>query len=63
MRLPTNAHVAIVDGKNFIVMRNSGQPLEPKLGAAEKPDLSATNFSAGVAAVASKGVSGPRDPA
>ena len=48
MRLPTNAHVAIVDGENFIVMRNSGQPLEPKLGAAEKPDLSATNFSAGV---------------
>ena len=48
MRLPTNAHVAIVDGENFIVMRNSGQPLEPKLGAAEKPDLSASNFSAGV---------------
>tara|TARA_B100000929_G_scaffold252809_1_gene213396 strand:- start:335 stop:742 length:408 start_codon:yes stop_codon:yes gene_type:complete len=48
MRLPSNAHVAIVDGENFTVMRNSGQPLEPKLGSAEKPDLSATNYSAGV---------------
>ena len=48
MRLPSNAHVAIVDGTNFTVMRNTGKPLEPKLGSAEKPDLSATNFSAGV---------------
>ncbi|MBO6527982.1 host attachment protein [Erythrobacter sp.] len=48
MRLPSNAHVAIVDGENFTVMRNSGKPLEPKLNAAQKPDLSATNFSAGV---------------
>ena len=48
MRLPSNAHVAIVDGENFTVMRNPGQPLEPKLGSAEKPDLSATNYSAGV---------------
>ncbi len=48
MRLPNNAHVAIVDGQNFTVMRNTGQPLEPRLGNADKPDLSATNFSAGV---------------
>ena len=48
MRLPSNAHVAIVDGENFTVMRNTGQPLEPKLGSAAKPDLSATNYSAGV---------------
>ena len=48
MRLPSNAHVAIVDGKNFTVMRNTGQPLEPKLSSADKPDLSASNFSAGV---------------
>ena len=48
MRLPTNAHVAIVDGENFTVMRNTGQPLEPRLGSAEKPDLASTNFSAGV---------------
>ena len=48
MRLPNNAHVAIVDGENFIVMRNSGTALEPKLGSSEKPNLSVTNFSAGV---------------
>ena len=48
MRLPNNAHVAIVDGENFSVMRNGGAPLEPKLDRAEKPDLSATNYSAGV---------------
>ena len=29
MRLPHNAHVAIVDGENFIVMRNTGQPSNP----------------------------------
>ena len=48
MRLPKNAHVAIVDGENFTVMRNGGAPLEPKLDRAEQPDLSATNYSAGV---------------
>ena len=48
MRLPNNAHVAIVDGENFTVMRNGGAPLEPKLDRAEQPDLSATNYSAGV---------------
>lgn len=48
MKLPHKAHVAIVDGENFTVMRNGGQPFEPKLEGAEKPDLKATNFSAGV---------------
>ena len=48
MRIPSNAHVAIVDGENFTVMRNGGAPLEPKLDRAEQPDLSATNYSAGV---------------
>lgn len=48
MRLPNNAHVAIVDGENFSVMRNGGAPLEPKLDRAEHPDLTATNYSAGV---------------
>ena len=48
MKLPYKAHVAIVDGENFIVMQNNGQPFEPKLEGAQKPDLSATNFSAGV---------------
>ena len=48
MKLPHKAHVAIVDGENFIVMQNGGQPFEPKLENAQKPDLSATNYSAGV---------------
>ncbi|MDG6079113.1 attachment protein [Erythrobacter litoralis] len=48
MNLPHKAHVAIVDGEKFIVMRNSGQSLDPKLENAEKPNLSTTNYSAGV---------------
>lgn len=48
MKLPHKAHVAIVDGENFTVMRNAGQPFEPKLESAQRPDLAATNFSAGV---------------
>ena len=48
MKLPNKAHVAIVDGENFIVMRNEGQMFEPRLKPVDKPDLSATNFSAGV---------------
>ena len=48
MKLPHKAHVAIVDGENFTVMQNTGQPFEPKLEGAQKPDLDATNFSAGI---------------
>ncbi len=48
MKLPHKAHVAIVDGENFVLMRNSGQPFEPKLEGAQKPDLTASNYSAGV---------------
>lgn len=48
MRCPHNAHVAIADGERFLIMKNTGQPLDPKLEMVEEPDLSATNFSAGV---------------
>lgn len=48
MKLPHKAHVALVDGTTFTVMRNNGTPFEPKLESATKPDLAATNFSAGV---------------
>lgn len=48
MRLPKNAHVAVVDGERFVILRNEGAPLEPKLGKAEEIDVTATNFSAGV---------------
>ena len=48
MKLPHKAHVAVVDGENFLIMQNTGQPLEPKLSKAQRPDLEATNYSAGV---------------
>ena len=48
MKLPHNAHVAIVDGERFLLMKNTGQPFEPKLEMVEEPDLDPTNFSAGV---------------
>ncbi len=48
MKLPHKAHVAIVDGEHFTLMRNTGQPFEPRLENVEKPDLTASNFSAGV---------------
>lgn len=48
MKLPHNAYVAIVDGENFILMQNTGQPFEPSLENITKPDLAPTNFSAGV---------------
>lgn len=48
MKLPNKAHVAVVDGENFIVMQNTGQIFEPKLKKLEKPNLEITNFSAGV---------------
>lgn len=48
MKVPHNAHVAVVDGESFLLFRNTGQPFEPKLESLGNPDLSPTNFSAGV---------------
>lgn len=48
MRLPHKAHLAIVDGENFVLMRNAGTPDQPSLEQVAKPDLSTSNFSAGV---------------
>ncbi|MHA6332610.1 baeRF12 domain-containing protein [Qipengyuania sp. CAU 1752] len=48
MKCPHNAHVAVVDGERFIVMKNVGQPLDPRLEVVEEPDLKASNYSAGV---------------
>lgn len=48
MKVPHNAHVAIVDGTKFLVMRNTGPMFEPKLEKATTPDVDATNFSAGI---------------
>lgn len=48
MKLPHNAHVALLDGENFTLYRNDGQLFEPKLVEIAKPSLDVTNFSAGV---------------
>lgn len=48
MKLPHNAHVALLDGENFTLFRNTGQLFEPKLVEDDKPALEPTNFSAGV---------------
>jgi protein required for attachment to host cells len=48
MKLPHNAHAALVDGEHFTLFRNTGQMFEPKLSQESKPDLDPTNFSAGV---------------
>lgn len=48
MKLPHNAHVALLDGENFTLYRNDGQLFEPKLVEIDRPSLDVTNFSAGV---------------
>ena len=48
MKIPHQALVALANGERFVLMRNLGQPLEPKLQRLEELDLELTNFSAGV---------------
>ncbi|RKF21608.1 attachment protein [Altericroceibacterium spongiae] len=48
MKCPHKAHVAVVDGTRFVIMRNKGQVFEPKLETVCTPNLETTNFSAGV---------------
>ena len=48
MKLPHNAHVAVVDGNRFMLLQNTGQPFEPSLKMVEQPSLDPSNFSAGV---------------
>ena len=48
MRIPHNALVALANGEKFLVMRNVGLPLEPRLEHVANLDLELTNFSAGV---------------
>jgi protein required for attachment to host cells len=39
MKVPHNAHVAVVDGERFKLMRNVGQIFEPKLEVVAEPSL------------------------
>jgi protein required for attachment to host cells len=48
MKIPQHALVALANGERLIIMRNVGQPFEPKLEKVSEPDLLLTNFSAGV---------------
>ena len=48
MRVPHMAHVALVDGERFVLMRNVGQIFEPKLELVAEPDLATGDYRAGV---------------
>ena len=48
MTVPHKALVALANGERFLLMRNVGQPFEPKLEKVGDLDLELTNFSAGV---------------
>jgi protein required for attachment to host cells len=48
MILPANAHVAVVDGERFLLMRNRGTLVEPKLQLEAEPEVSEHNKSAGM---------------
>ena len=48
MKVPHKALVALANGERFLMMRNVGQPFEPKLEKVGEIDLELTNFSAGV---------------
>ncbi len=48
VKIPHKAHVALVDGERFVLLRNNGQIFEPSLQQVAEPTLDPTNFSAGV---------------
>jgi protein required for attachment to host cells len=48
MKVPHKALIALANGERFLMMRNVGQPFEPKLEKISDLDLELTNFSAGV---------------
>ena len=48
MKIPPGAHVAVVDGERFLLMRNRGSAFEPELVCEAEPEVSETNHSAGV---------------
>lgn len=48
MRLPHKAHLAIVDGSRFMLMQNVGSHIEPSLKEIASPEVTGSNFSAGV---------------
>lgn len=47
MKIPDGAHVAVVDGENFIWLRNKGDVVNPQLSALDAPELDLTNRNQG----------------
>ena len=47
MKIPHQALIALANGERLVIMRNVGQPFEPKLEKVSEPDLLLTNFNAG----------------
>jgi protein required for attachment to host cells len=47
MKVPHKALVALANGERLMIMRNVGQPFEPRLEKVSELDLELTNFSAG----------------
>jgi protein required for attachment to host cells len=48
MILPANAHVAVVDGQHFLLMRNRGTATEPRLETEAAPEVAMSNKNAGM---------------
>jgi protein required for attachment to host cells len=48
MQLPANTHVALADGEKFLLMRNAGSAIEPRLELVTAPDLELENQSAAI---------------
>jgi protein required for attachment to host cells len=59
MKIPHHALIALANGERFVLMRNVGQPFEPRLERVSELDLELTNFSAG--AHQHEDPRGPRD--
>ena len=47
MKIPHDAKIAVANGEKFLLLRNTGQPLDPRLEKVDELDLLLTNFSAG----------------
>ena len=47
MKIPPKAHVAVIDGERFILLRNGSDAMHPALETAGEPDLDPTNRSQG----------------
>ena len=47
MNIPPGAHVAVIDGARFLMLRNGDDAQHPNLSVADEPELELTNFSSG----------------